>query len=91
MRALLLAFLAAGVACSKQEPPAPAAAPAASVAPAAPSAVASVELPAPSASAASTEADVPIEEDFEDEASKDVTATTLDAQLDALEKEINAD
>jgi hypothetical protein len=90
MRVLPLVFFALGVACAKQEPPAPAATPAPSVAPAAPSTVASATEPAPSASAAANE-DVPIEEDFEDEASKDVTATSLDAQLDALEKEIKAD
>ena len=79
-------------ACSKQEPPAPAAttapsatAPAVSAAPTAPSAT----TPAPSASAATAEP--PTEEDFENEANDQVSAKTLDAQLDALEKEIKAD
>ncbi len=79
-------------ACSKQEPPAPAdtaapsaTAPAASAEPAASSAT----TPAPSASAATAEP--PTEEDFEHEATDQVTAKTLDAQLDALEKEIKAD
>ena len=81
--------LLALVACSKkEEPPAPAPAAetpiAASVTPPAPSEAA----PAPSASAAA--ADVPVEEDYEDEANLKVNAQTLDAQLDALEKEIKA-
>lgn len=79
------------VACSKKEaPPAPAPAPetpiAASVTPPSPSEAAAA--PAPSASAAA--ADVPVEEDYEDEANLKVNAQTLDAQLDALEKEIKA-
>lgn len=81
---------AALLACSKQEPPAPAATPTPSTPPAAvstpaPSAVAA----APSASAATAEP--PTEEDFEDEANSQVNVKTLDAQLDALEKEIKAD
>lgn len=76
-------------ACSKKEEPAETSPAAetptvASVTPPAPSEAAA----APSASAAA--ADVPVEEDFEDEASLKVNAQTLDAQLDALEKEIKA-
>jgi hypothetical protein len=92
MKASLILILAlSAAACSKQEPPAPAAPPAPSAAPAAtPAPVASAAAAAPSASAASND-EVPIEEDFEDEASQQVNAKTLDAQLDALEKEIQSD
>jgi hypothetical protein len=78
-------------ACAKHEPPPPAetSAPSASLA-AAPASVASAAAPTPSASA-SAPSDPPTEEDFEDEASQKVTPNTLDAQLDALEKEIQSD
>lgn len=93
-----LAFSACLAACSKHEPPPPAATPAPSAA-AAPSAVASVAMPAATASgavpipsaAAAASAEPPTEEDFEDEATQKVTPNTLDSQLDALEKEIQAD
>jgi hypothetical protein len=77
-------------ACSKQEaPPAPAPPPETpSVASAAPPAASEANA-APSASAAAA-TEVPVEEDFEDEANLKVNAQTLDAQLDALEKEIKA-
>ncbi|HWP06438.1 MAG TPA: hypothetical protein VNN72_11875 [Polyangiaceae bacterium] len=85
----LVGLLALG-ACAKKEPPpepAPAETPTvASVTP--PAASEAAAAPAPSASAAA--ADVPVEEDFEDEASLKVNSQTLDAQLDALEKEIKA-
>jgi hypothetical protein len=94
--ALALSVCVAG--CSKHEPPAPAALPAPSTVLAA-SATASAAVsasavtsaaPSPSAApAASTEP--PTEEDFEDEANTKVTPNTLDSQLDALEKEIQAD
>lgn len=51
---------------------------------------ASTITPAPSASAAASAAP-PTEEDFEDEATKAITAKSLDSQLDELEKEIQAD
>jgi hypothetical protein len=100
--ALALSACIAG--CSKHEPPAPAAPPAASAtvtasAPLAPSATPSAAassvassgaLPSPSASAAAS-TEPPTEEDFEDEANQKVTPDTLDSQLDALEKEIQAD
>ena len=77
-------------ACSKQEPPAPATEPAVpSAAVPAPGPSAAVATPEPSASAAAAP-DLPVEEDFEDEANLKVNAVTLDAQLDALEKEIKA-
>lgn len=90
MRALVTSLVLLALACSKQEAPAPAAttepsaAPAPTVASAAP-----VETAAPAASAA--EAEPATEEDFEEEATKSITAATLDSQLDALEKEIQAD
>jgi hypothetical protein len=61
-------------------PGAPSQAPSSSGAPGAPSA-------APSASSALSR-EIPVEEDFEDEADSSVNAQSLDAQLDALEKEI---
>jgi hypothetical protein len=86
-RSVVFALVALLAACSKQEPPAPEAAPVPTQAPApTPSAAA----PVPSASVAATPEDVPVEEDFEDEAGSSVTAQTLDSQLDALEKEIKA-
>jgi len=81
--------LLALVACSKKEPP-----PSAESGPQIPASsqpvapVATAPTPAPSAAAAA--ADLPVEEDFEDEANSKVNAQTLDAQLDALEKEIKA-
>jgi hypothetical protein len=88
MRAVVVVAFFAVAACSKHEPPSPPA-PAASAIPApAPSAPASSLAVAPSAS---TSAEPPTEEDFEDEASQAVTAKSLDSQLDALEKEIQAD
>jgi hypothetical protein len=77
----LVLFLAA---CEKKEPP-PAEAP-----PPEPPPAATAAAPAPTASAEAA-SDLPTEEDFEQEAAKEVTAANLDAQLDALEKEINAE
>jgi hypothetical protein len=90
MRTLLATFIVASAlgACSKNEPPPPATTPEPSAMPAATTAP-SAAMPEPSASAAIAEP--PTEEDFEDEASDKVTVKTLDAQLDALEKEIQAD
>jgi hypothetical protein len=86
-----IAFVAfVALACSKQEPPAPAEMTEPSAAPAPTIASAAPAEAAPTASAAA-EAEPATEEDFEDEATKSVTATTLDSQLDALEKEIQAD
>jgi len=86
-------LLAATVfACSKQEPPAPAetAAPSAT-APAASAAPSASSAPTPAASDSAATAEPPTEEDFENDANDQVTVKTLDAQLDALEKEIKAD
>jgi len=85
-RAVLLALVLSLAACSKSPAPEATPAPDATLAPP-PS---SAEAPTPSASVAATPEDVPVEEDFEDEASSAVTAQTLDSQLDALEKEIKA-
>jgi hypothetical protein len=78
----LMPSLLLAAACAKQEPPPPA-----EPAPEPPPA-ATTAAPAPAPTA---ESDLPTEEDFEAEAAKEVTAANLDAQLDALEKEINAE
>jgi hypothetical protein len=84
---ILVCLTLALAACSKQEPPAPA-----EPTPSAPPPIAAtVEPPAPSATAAAEPSEPATEEDFEEEAAQQVTAPTLDAQLDALEKEISAD
>ena len=71
--------------CAKSEPPTPAAEPA-------PTPVASEApvAPPPSPEPAPV-AEIPTEEDFEEEAGRELTATNLDAQLDALEKEIQSE
>lgn len=88
-RSCLFVLVLALAACSKSEPPAPEASPAPSptLPPTPPS---SAVAPVASAAPAGTAEDVPVEEDFEDEAGSAVTAQTLDSQLDALEKEIKA-
>jgi hypothetical protein len=48
-------------------------------------------VPAPSASAAHGSGGLATEEDFEDESASKITPETLDAQLDALEREIQAE
>jgi hypothetical protein len=84
--AVFAGLLLALSACSKKEPPAPEPAPSVTSEPAP-----VVSAPAPEASASAAAApDVPVEEDFEDEANLKVTSQTLDSQLDALEKEIKA-
>ncbi len=76
MKALAILFCAAAlVGCNKTETTQPT--PSASAAPAA------------SASTTAAAADIPSEEDFEDEAEKDITPDTLEAQLTALEKEVD--
>jgi hypothetical protein len=92
-RALSLLFFCVVVAaCSKQEPPTPAAssAPSAPAAPASPASVASSPVAPPSASTAVV-TEPPTEEDFEMNATEQVNKSSLDAQLDALEKEIQSD
>jgi hypothetical protein len=72
------------VGCQKEQPPAPAETPPAAATPAAPAETAS-------AVPAATGPEIPTEEDFEEEAGRELTAANLDAQLDALEKEITAE
>ncbi len=86
MKAAFIACLCLlALACSKQEPPpAPAEPPA-------PVATTTAEAPAASATAAAQPSEPATEEDFEEEAAQQVTAATLDSQLDALEKEIQAE
>lgn len=90
MRLLAVALgLLALAACAKKEPPPPSEPASPSVVSAQPPPIASAPTPEPSASTALAP-EVPVEEDFEDEASLQVNAQTLDDQLDALEKEIKA-
>lgn len=62
----------------------------ASSASATPSAPASSAPVTSALATASNDSDVPSEEDFEDEAEKDITADTLDKELAAIQKEIEA-
>lgn len=86
----LLPALAAGAlalfACSKPEPPPP---PAETPAPP-PAAAAStaVTTPSPASSSAPGTQGLATEEDFEEESASKITPDNLDAQLDALEREI---
>ena len=86
----LAAGLLALFACSRHEAPPP---PAETPAPppvASPSSAAT--FPSPSASSAPRGSTaLPTEEDFEDESASKITPDTLDAQLDALEREIQAE
>ncbi|MEZ4227132.1 MAG: hypothetical protein R3B13_39705 [Polyangiaceae bacterium] len=78
---VLVALAAFG--CEKKEEPTPAAAPAPAASIAAPSDTAGAEP-----TAAADEGDIPTEEDFEDEAEQQITASNLESELDKLEKEI---
>ena len=72
-------------ACKKEEPPP---APVTETPPAAPAA----EPPKAADVAPSVDAEnLPVEEDFEDEAEKEVTAANVNQKLDELEKEIAAE
>ena len=82
-RLVPLAVLLVAFGCAKKEEPAPAPAPE-------PPPAATTAAPSPEPTAAVAD-DLPTEEDFEEEAAKEVTAANLDAKLDALEKEINAE
>jgi hypothetical protein len=85
----LIALCALGLlslsACDKKEAPAPAATEAASAAPA-PVAAAPAPAPEPVVDIAT----LPVEEQYEADAEKEITPSNLSAQLDALEKEIAA-
>lgn len=84
--ATLVIALVAFLACGKQEQPLPEPAPL-SAAPAQPEPV-----PAPAPADELPSADVlPVPEDFEDEAATEITEASYHAQLDALEKEVEAD
>jgi hypothetical protein len=80
---LLLASLCFGVACSDEPKPAVEAEPPHAPAPKPPKPAGDIIDPTPE--------QVPIPEDFEEEATKEVTDKNLSAQLDALEQEITAD
>jgi hypothetical protein len=84
----LIALCALGLlslsACDKQEAPAPAATEAASAPAAPPTAAAPAPAPEPVVDVAT----LPVEEQYEADAEKQITASNLSAQLDALEKEI---
>ena len=81
-----LALCIAGTACDKKEEPTSRAATAPSNA--APTSTtidtAGTEQPV----AATDESDIPTEQDFEDEAETEITASNLETELDNLEKEI---
>jgi hypothetical protein len=79
--ALLVTLL---VACEKKEEPAPAATDTAAAAPAA-------QAPVAVAEPVIDLDTLPVEEEFEEEAEKEVTAATLIAKLDEVEKEIGAE
>ncbi len=76
-----LAMSLAGLGCSKKEEATPA--PTAAPAPSAAATTATDESPATDDSE-----DIPTEQDFEDEAEQQITASNLETELDALEKEI---
>lgn len=81
----LVIALVALLACGKEETPAPEAVPE----PAAP-APAEPVAPAPADDLPSAEA-FPVPEDFEQEAATEITEATYHAQLDTLEKAVEAD
>jgi hypothetical protein len=72
------------VACKKEEPPAPT-----EVAVVPPAAPAAAPTPTPAEPTVDLES-VPVEEDFEEEAEKELTVANLPKKLDELEKEIDA-
>ena len=81
----MAACLISAMACETTEPPTPA--------PADPTAAKAPEAP-PTPIAAAIQVDmetVPAEEDFEDEAEAAITPANLEKQLDAMEKEIEAE
>jgi len=72
------------VACKKEEPPAPS-----QVTVVPPAEPAPAPTPTPAEATVDLES-VPLEEDFEDEAEKELTVANLPKKLDELEKEIDA-
>ena len=89
----LIALCALGLlslsACDKKEAPAPAATEAASAAPA-PVAAAPAPAPAATPEPMVDVGTLPVEEQYEADAEKEITPSNLSAALDALEKEIGA-
>jgi hypothetical protein len=79
------------LACSKPEAPPPLAETPAPLPPAATSPSAASAVPSPAPSSGRGTAGLSTEEDFEDESATKITPETLDAQLDALEREIQAE
>ncbi len=84
---LLLSIALSFVACKKEEPPAPSEVNV--VAPPAPSATETT--PAPVAEAPIDLESVTVEEEFEDEAEKEITAANIDKKVAELEKELAAE
>ncbi len=82
----LCALVMFASACEKKEAPAPVA----SEAPAAPPVPSSAALAPPAAEPVVDVATLPVEEQYEADAEKEVTAANLSTQLDQLEKEIAA-
>jgi hypothetical protein len=78
-------LIAASVMGCEQEQPKPAA-----PAPVAPAPVKPVAAPAPAVTPIALES-IPTEEDFEEEAAKEVTVASLSKQLDSLEKEVQSE
>ncbi len=81
-----------GAGCAKDEPqgaPAKPTAAATTAATSKPSAVASAAQPEPGSELDNE--DIPVPEDYEQEAEKDITADNLDQELDKIEKEMAQD
>jgi hypothetical protein len=76
------------VACKKEEP---APAPPEQAAPVAPPAQSSTMPAAVAAEPPIDLGSVPVEEDFEEEAEKDITASNVEKKVDELEKEMSAE
>lgn len=80
-----LALLVAG--CGDEKKDAPAGGPSGTAAAQKPTTTAAAR-PAPTAQAVAANDDIPSEVDFEDEAEKDITADSVESELDKLEKEL---
>jgi hypothetical protein len=81
---LLLAILGLTAACEKQEEP--------QAAPTAETTAQAAPTPTPAAAVAQIDLEtLPTEEQFEDEAEKEITSDNLEQKLDELEKEISAE
>lgn len=89
-RAVMLASLLACGACSRHDEPPPLPTETRG-SPSATSPTLAVEQPTGSAADRPPLGHLPTEEDFEEESASKITPETLDAQLDALEREIQAE